>query len=528
MPVLELREITKVFPGVIANDRVSLALERGEIVALLGENGAGKSTLMNVAYGLLSDDGGEILVDGKPVRIRSPRDAIALGIGMVHQHFMLVAPLTVTENIILGHEPARLGIIDRPKARARVVEISAQYGLKVDPDAVVGGLSVGMQQRVEILKALYQGARILILDEPTAVLSPQEVRELFGVIRSLVTAGLSVVLITHKLDEVMGAADRVVVMRDGKVVGETTPSQTDQIGLARMMVGRDVVLSVEKGESHAGEPRLTITDLQVPGERGLEALKGVSLTVRSGEIVGIAGVDGNGQTELVEAIVGLRRPSGGSIDLKGRDITHAAPRETIHAGVSHVPEDRHRRGLVLEFDLAENLVLGDHRDAPYASHGITDAQAISETARQRIKDYDVRTPSEHVLAGALSGGNQQKLVLARELGREPGVLIAAQPTRGLDVGAIEFVHRRLLAERDSGTAILLVSMELEEVMTLSDRILVMYGGQVVAEFDSADADEERIGYYMTGGKVAGAAPAGAQPAGTPDSAPPAPPMGGAL
>jgi simple sugar transport system ATP-binding protein len=504
MPVLELREITKVFPGVRANDRVSLSLERGEIVALLGENGAGKSTLMNVAYGLLTPDGGEILVDGVAVRIRSPRDAIAHGVGMVHQHFMLVEPLSVTENIILGHEPARFGILDRKTARTRVVELSKRYGLKVDPDAIVGGLSVGMQQRVEILKALYQGARILILDEPTAVLSPQEVRELFAVIRSLVTAGLSVVLITHKLDEVMGAADRVIVMRDGRVVGETTPSATDQIGLARMMVGRDVVLDLKKEPSKPGDDVLNVSELVVRAQNGLDAVKGVSFTVRAGEIVGIAGVDGNGQTELVEAIVGLRRPTAGSIDLKGRDITNASTRETIHAGVSHVPEDRHRRGLVLEFDLAENLILGDHRDAPYAKRGITNARAISEAARTRIKDYDVRTPSEHVLAGALSGGNQQKLVLARELGREPGMLVAAQPTRGLDVGAIEFVHRRLLAERGSGTAILLVSMELEEVMSLSDRILVMYGGRVVAEFAAGEADDEKIGFFMTGGTAPGA------------------------
>jgi len=470
MPVLELREITKVFPGVRANDRVSLILERGEIVALLGENGAGKSTLMNVVYGLLGADSGEILVDGAPARIRTPRDAIAHGIGMVHQHFMLVEPLTVTE-----------------------------YGLKVDPDAIVRRLSVGMQQRVEILKALFQGARILILDEPTAVLTPQEVRELFGVVRSLVDAGLSVVLITHKLDEVMGIADRVVVMRDGRVVGETTPSATDQVGLARMMVGRDVVLRVQKQEHTPGDVVLKVTDLVVPGEHALDALKNVSFEVRAGEIVGIAGVDGNGQTELVEAIVGLRRPTGGEIDLRGRDITHARTGETIAAGVSHVPEDRHRRGLVLELDLAENLILGDHRAAPYAARGITNPRAISEVAQKRIHDYDVRTPSEHVLAGALSGGNQQKLVLARELGREPGLLVAGQPTRGLDVGAIEFVHGRLLAERSAGTAILLVSMELEEVMSLSDRILVMYEGRVVAEFTAAEAEAERLGFYMTGG-----------------------------
>ena len=506
MPVLELREITKVFPGVRANDRVSLTLERGEIVALLGENGAGKSTLMNVAYGLMSADGGEILVDGSEVRIKSPRDAIALGIGMVHQHFMLIEPLTVTENIILGHEPARFGVLDHKGARARVVQISAMYGLRVDPDALVRDLSVGLQQRVEILKALYQGARILILDEPTAVLTPQEARELFSVIRSLVDAGLSAVLITHKLDEVMGAADRVVVMRDGRVVGETTPKETDQVGLARMMVGRDVVLRIDKADARPGDTVLRISDLVVKGQRGIDAVKGLSVEVHAGEIVGIAGVDGNGQSELVEAIMGLRRPSAGTIALRGEDITRASTRETIKAGVSHVPEDRHRRGLILEFDLAENLVLGDHRRAPYAKLGITNPRAISAAARKRIEDFDIRTPSEHVLAGALSGGNQQKVVLARELGREPGVLIAAQPTRGLDVGAIEFVHRRLIAERDSGTAILLVSMELEEIMSLSDRILVMYEGQVAAEFTAHEADVERIGFFMTGGKHPQAVP----------------------
>ena len=499
MPVLELRDITRTFPGVRANDRVSLTLERGEIVALLGENGAGKSTLMNVVYGLLSPDGGEVLVDGKPVRIRTPRDAIALGIGMVHQHFMLVETLTVTENIILGHEPSRFGLIDFTTARAKVEELSARYGLKVEPDARVADLSVGMQQRVEILKALYQGVRILILDEPTAVLSPQEVRELFSVVRSLVTGGLSVVLITHKLDEVMGIADRVVVMRDGRVVGETTPAETDQVGLARMMVGRDVVFRVGRTEAHPGPTVLEVRDLVVLDERKLEAVKGVSLSVRAGEVVGIAGVDGNGQRELVEAIVGLRRPKSGSILLRDKDITHATPHATIEAGVSHVPEDRHRRGLVLEFDLAENMVLGDHTSAPYSRGGIMHTRAIDETALKRVADYDVRTPSIRVLAGNLSGGNQQKLVLARELGRNPELLVAAQPTRGLDVGAIEFVHQRILAERDSGKAVLLVSMELEEVMSLSDRILVMYEGRVAVEFASGEADAERIGYFMTGG-----------------------------
>jgi len=499
MPVLELRGVTKVFPGVVANDDVSLVLEKGEIVALLGENGAGKSTLMNVVYGLLTPDGGEILVDGAPVRIRKPRQAIDMGIGMVHQHFMLVQPLTVTENIVLGREPTRAGIVDIAAARRSVVELAERYGLKVDPDERIMDLGVGMQQRVEILKALYQGARILILDEPTAVLTPQEVTELFGVIRSLVKEGLSVVLITHKLDEVLASADRVVVMRDGKVVGETRPAETDEVSLARMMVGRDVVLRVEKSPAAPTDTALDVKDLRVDDDRRLEAVKGVSFSVRRGEIVAIAGVSGNGQTEVVEAIVGLRKPKGGSIDLLGHDITHASTASTIAAGVSHVPEDRHRRGLVLEFDLAENLILGDHRRAPYATRGILHPQAIASTAKQRIKDYDVRTPSMAVLAGNLSGGNQQKLVLARELGRDPELLIAAQPTRGLDVGAIEFVHRRILAERDAGKAVLLVSLELEEVQALADRILVMYAGRIVAEFVGGEVDAETLGVYMTGG-----------------------------
>jgi len=509
--VLELRGITKVFPGVVANDRVSLALEAGEIVALLGENGAGKSTLMNVAYGLLSPDGGEVRVDGAAVRIRSPRQAIDLGIGMVHQHFMLVETLTVTENIILGHEPARAGVIDFEQARARVAEISERYGLKVDPGARVGELSVGMQQRVEILKALYQGVRILILDEPTAVLTPHEVKELFAVIRSLVSEGMSAVFITHKLEEVLAVADRIVVMRDGRVVGETRPSATDQVGLARMMVGRDVVLRVERTGSTCGGTVLEVSDLSVLDDRDLEAVRGVTFTVCAGEIVALAGVDGNGQREIVEAVVGLRRPRSGSIHLKGADITHAPARETIAAGVSHVPEDRQRRGLVLEFDLSENVILGDHRGEPYARMGLMRPAAIASTARERISDYDVRTPSEHVLAGSLSGGNQQKLVLARELGRDPELLVAAQPTRGLDVGAIEFVHGRILAARAAGKAVLLVSLELEEVLALADRILVVFEGRIVKEFKAGEADEETLGYHMTGGGGAklGAVAAGA-------------------
>lgn len=500
-PILELRHITKRFPGVLANDDVSLAVAPGEVVALLGENGAGKSTLMNVAYGLLSPDEGEILVDGRPARIRAPRDAIALRLGMVHQHFMLVEPLTVTENIMLGLEPTAgpLGAIDRETARTRVLELSKRYGLKVDPDAKVRDLSVGRQQRVEILKALYRDARVLILDEPTAVLTPQEVRELFDIVRELVTQGLAVVIITHKLEEVMAFSDRIVVMRAGRVVGETTPSACDQQRLARMMVGRDVVLRVDKTPAHPGGNLLEIEGLEVLDDRRLPAVQGVSLTVRAGEIVGIAGVDGNGQRELVEAIMGLRRPIAGSVRLKDRDITRDDTRRTIASGVSHVPEDRHRRGLVLEFDLVENVVLGDQRQAPFSRFGVLDRKRLETEARARIADYDVRTPSERVAAANLSGGNQQKLVLARELGRNPEVLIAAQPTRGLDVGAIEFVHRRIIAERDSGKGVLLVSMELEEVMSLSDRILVMYEGRVVAEFEAGTVTDEELGFHMTGG-----------------------------
>ncbi|MDP2233766.1 MAG: ABC transporter ATP-binding protein [Actinomycetota bacterium] len=498
-PLLELRGVTKRFPGVLANDQVSLLMEKGEIVALLGENGAGKSTLMNVVYGLLSADSGEVLVDGVATHIKSPRQAIDLGIGMVHQHFMLVEPLTVTENIVLGNEPLKGLAIDFSKARHEVEEISKRYGLSVDPDALVRDLSVGMQQRVEILKALYRGARLLILDEPTAVLTPQEVRELFGVVRSLVDQGLSVVLITHKLEEVMSIADRVVVMRDGKVVGEVKPSETDTAGLARLMVGREVVFRVEKKPSAPGESLLKVTDLCVSDDRKLGAVKGVSFELLAGEVLAIAGVSGNGQTELIEALTGLRKVEGGAISLQGADITHASAHKSIEAGLSHVPEDRHRRGLVLDFDLTENMILGDHHLAPYAKHGVMDTRAIARVTAQRVEDFDVRTPSIHVMAKTLSGGNQQKVVLAREVGRDPKVLIAAQPTRGLDVGAIEFVHSRILEERDTGKGVLLFSLELEEVQSLADRILVMYEGEVVHEFRAGEATDEDLGFYMTGG-----------------------------
>jgi len=477
----------------------SLDVHTGEVVSLLGENGAGKTTLMNVVYGLLGADEGRILVDGSPVDIKGPRQAIDLGIGMVHQHFMLVETLTVTENIVLGLEPARFGVIERRSARDEVVAISERYGLKVDPDARVMDLSVGMQQRVEILKALFRKARILILDEPTAVLTPQEVHELFDIVRQLVDEGLAVVIITHKLDEVMAFADRIAVMRAGKMMGETRPSETDEAGLAKMMVGREVVLRIEKSAATPGEVVLAVDDLHVVDDRKLEAVRGISLEVKEGEIVGIAGVDGNGQRELIEAITGLRRPTSGSVTLRGRDITHDNPAKTIDAGVSTIPEDRQRRGLVLEFDLVENMALGDQRRAPISKAGILDRRVMVETAKKRIADFDIRTPSENVAAANLSGGNQQKVVVARELGRDPELLIAGQPTRGLDVGAIEFVHRQIVSARDNKKAVLLVSMELEEILSLSDRILVMFEGQVVAEFEGGTVTEEQLGYYMTGG-----------------------------
>ncbi|MBX5473746.1 MAG: ABC transporter ATP-binding protein [Thermoleophilia bacterium] len=500
-PVLELRGITKRFPGIVANDRIDFDLYPGEVHALLGENGAGKSTLMNVLYGLYHPDEGEIRVGGEPLALGSPRDAIEHGIGMVHQHFMLIPVMTVAENVVLASEPTRGRVfLDYGEAVRRVEELSRRFGLAVDPRAKVESISVGQQQRVEILKALYRGADILILDEPTAVLTPQEAEELFAVIRSLTEQGKSVVFISHKLHEVLEIADRISVLRRGKLV-ETRPREgATEEGLARAMVGRDVLLRVDKKPAQPGPPLLQVEDLVVVDDRGLEAVRGVSFEVRAGEIVGIAGVDGNGQTELIDALTGLRHASSGRVVVDGRDITHATAKQALDAGVGHIPQDRQRRGLVLQFTLAENIGLHDFDREPVARFGWLRPRVLVERAARLLRQFDVRGGGPLTRAGALSGGNQQKVVLAREIERDPKVLVAGQPTRGLDVGAIEFVHRRLVEERDEGRAILLVSLELDEILSLSDRVFVMYEGRLVAEFGPG-ADEHEVGLAMTGGRA---------------------------
>ena len=505
-PVLELRGITKRFPGVIANDAVDFDLRRGEVHALLGENGAGKSTLMNVLYGLYHADEGDIVVGGKPQRFAGAGDAIEHGIGMVHQHFMLIPVMTVAENIVLAVEPRHSGVfLDYGAAERRVRELSERFGLAVDPRDTVQSITVGQQQRVEILKALYRGADILILDEPTAVLTPQEAKELFAIIRSLTEQGKSIIFISHKLNEALEIADRITVLRRGKKV-ETLPAAgaTEQ-SLARLMVGRDVLLRVEKTPAQPQGALLTVEGLSVIDDREIEKVRDVGFEVRAGEIVGLAGVDGNGQTELIDAITGLRKVHAGTIVVDGHDVTQANARHALDAGVGHIPEDRHRRGLILDFSLAENIALHDYASAPASHRGWLFPRRLISRARALLKEFDVRGGSPLSRASELSGGNQQKVVLAREISRDPRVLIAAQPTRGLDVGAIEFVHRRLIEERDEGRAILLVSLELEEILSLSDRILVIYEGRIVGEFPPT-ATEEELGLAMTGGgrKVAAA------------------------
>jgi simple sugar transport system ATP-binding protein len=497
-PLLELKGITKRFPGVVANDHVDFDLAKGEVHALLGENGAGKSTLMNILYGLYTPDEGEIFLNGKPASIHSPREAIDLGIGMVHQHFMLIPIMTVAENIVLGTEPHRGPFLDLPAAIERVRDLSERFGLAVNPEARVESISVGQQQRAEILKALYRGAEILILDEPTAVLTPQEAHELFAIVESLTAEGKSIVFISHKLNEVLEIADRITVLRRGKTVGTVPREGATEEGLAQLMVGREVLLRVEKPPGSPGEPILVVEDLHVVDDRGLEAVRGVSFEVRAGEIVGLAGVDGNGQSELVDAITALRRPSSGRILVGGRDVTGESTRTCLDLGVGHIPEDRHLRGLVLDFTLAENLALHDYRKSPDSRYGWLFPGRMVDRARLVLDEFDVRGGGADTLASSLSGGNQQKVVIAREVSGDPAVLLAGQPTRGLDVGAIEFVHRRLVEERDEGRGILLVSFELDEILSLSDRILVMYEGKIVGEFTPA-ATEEELGLAMTGG-----------------------------
>ena len=497
--VLEMRHVTKRFPGIVANDDVSIDLRLGEVHALLGENGAGKSTLMNCLYGLYHPDEGEILIKGKPVQLGSPRAAIDEGVGMVHQHFMLIPVMTVAENIVLAVEPRTGGVfLDQAAAAENVREISERFGLAVDPHARIQDISVGQQQRVEILKALYRGADILVLDEPTAVLTPQEANELFTIIESLTAQGKSVIFISHKLNEVLQIADRVTVLRRGRLIRTLPASGATEEGLAQLMVGREVLLEVEKGPSSPGDPLLQVDGLHVFDDRGLEKVRGVSFDVRAGEIVGIAGIDGNGQTELIDALTGLRHAASGRVSVAGVDVTGSSAREHNDSGIGHIPEDRQHRGLVLEFSIAENIALHDFRKPPRSRYGWLFPRRLVEAARRLIVDFDVRGGDPRTPAGSLSGGNQQKVILAREIDRDPRILIAAQPTRGLDVGAIEYVHRRLVEERDEGRAILLVSLELEEILSLSDRILVMYEGEVAGEFPPT-ATEDELGVAMTGG-----------------------------
>lgn len=499
--VIEMLGIRKEFPGIIANDNITLQVKKGEIHALLGENGAGKSTLMNVLFGLYQPEKGEIRVNGQSVKITNPNIANDLGIGMVHQHFMLVETFTVTENIILGKEPKSGGTIDIKKAEKEVKEISEKYGLAVNPKAKIADISVGMQQRVEILKTLYRGAEIIIFDEPTAVLTPQEIKELIQIMKTLIKEGKSIILITHKLKEIMEVCDQVTVIRKGKGIGTLSVNETNPNELANLMVGREVVFKTEKMASSPKENVLEIKELVVNDTRGVQAVRGLDLNVRAGEIVGIAGVDGNGQTELIEAITGLRKSESGSIKLNGKEIRNLKPRKITESGVGHIPEDRHKHGLLLDFPIGENIVLQTYYQKPYSKGGILNFKQIYNKASKLIQEFDVRTPSEYTLARSLSGGNQQKAIIGREVDRNPDLLIAAQPTRGLDVGAIEFIHKRLIEQRDNGKAVLLISFELDEILNVSDRIAVIYEGKIVAVVDPKTTTEQELGLLMAGSKA---------------------------
>jgi len=496
--VIEMLNIRKEFPGVVANNNVTVQLQKGEIHALLGENGAGKSTLMNVLFGLYQPEKGEIRVRGKNVKITDPNVANELGIGMVHQHFMLIDTFTVTQNIILGSEPTAGGKINLKKAEREIQELSDQYGLRVDPRAKVRDISVGMQQRVEILKTLYRGADVLILDEPTAVLTPQEIDELIDIMKSLVKEGKSIILITHKLKEIMRACDRCTVIRKGEGIGTVNVAETNTTELATLMVGRSISFKTEKTPANPKDTVLNINNLVVKDSRKLDAVKGLDLEVKAGEIVGIAGVDGNGQTELIEAITGLTKSESGSIKIRNKEIINFSPRKVTESGLAHIPQDRHKYGLVLDVSIGENMVLQTYYQKPFSKWSILNYKEIFKKAETLIEEYDVRTPSIHTKARALSGGNQQKAIISREVDRSPDLLIAAQPTRGLDVGAIEFIHNRLIEERDKGKAILLISFELDEILDLSDEIAVMFDGKIVAIRKPEETNEQEIGLLMAG------------------------------